>query len=299
SSSLKLTYDFTTADTGTKAVYAAANKPIAIAGAPKQLGVWVYGDAGNHWLRANVIDSQGAKHTVDFTEQGGFNWTGWKYVTAAIPQDLSFPIQFDRIYVTEPNASNHNRGVVYFDKLQAVYNDKYKELMYTDVKAAHWASSTIELLNTKELVKGYPNGTFKPDSTITRAEAATIIARALGISKTANPSFTDVKSNHFAYDAIAAVSEKGIITGREASKFSPDDKLTRAEMATILKRAYNLTGTTKLPFKDVKSSHWAYEAIQTVYSNQLTGGYPDNTFRPDKQISRAEFATFLSKVLDK
>lgn len=299
SSSLKLTYDFTTADTGTKAVYAAANKPIAIAGAPKQLGVWVYGDAGNHWLRANIIDSHGAKHTVDFTEQGGFNWTGWKYVTAAIPQDLSFPIRFDRIYVTEPNASNHNRGVVYFDKLQAVYNDKYKELMYTDVKATHWASSTIELLNTKELVKGYPNGTFKPDSTITRAEAATIIARALGISKTKNPSFTDVKSNHFAYDAIAAVSEKGIITGREASKFSPDDKLTRAEMATILKRAYNLSGTTKLPFKDVKDSHWAYEAIQTVYSNQLTGGYPDNTFRPDKQISRAEFATFLSKVLNK
>lgn len=299
SSSLKLTYDFTTADTGTKAVYAAANKPIAIAGAPKQLGVWVYGDAGNHWLRANVIDSHGAKHTIDFTEQGGFNWTGWKYVTAAIPQDLSFPIQFDRIYVTEPNASNHNRGVVYFDKLQAVYAANYKELMYTDVKATHWASSTIELLNTKELVKGYPNGTFKPDSTITRAEAATIIARALGISKTKNHSFTDVKSNHFASDAIAAVSENGIITGREASKFSPDDKLTRAEMATILKRAYNLTGTKALPFKDVKSSHWAYEAIQTVYYNQLTGGYPDNTFRPNQNISRAEFATFLSKVLDK
>lgn len=298
-SSLKLNYDFTTAESGTKAAYAVAQKPKAIEGLPKQIGVWVYGDAAKHWLRGVIIDGKGEKHTVDFTEQGKLDWSGWKYVTAAVPQSLALPIKFDRIYITEPNATNQNKGVLYFDKLQAVYKDGYKEPLYTDLKASHWASSTIEYLNTNELVKGYPNGTFKPESTITRAEAATIIARALGLSKTKNPAFTDVKANHFAYDAIAAVSEKGIITGREASKFSPDGKLTRAEMATILKRAYNLSGTTALPFKDVPSSHWAYEAIQTVYQNQLTGGYPDNTFKPNNSITRAEFATFLTKILQK
>jgi exopolysaccharide biosynthesis protein len=298
-SSLKLSYDFTTADTGTKAAYTVAQSTKAIEGLPKQIGIWVYGDASKHWLRGLIVDGNGEKHTVDFTQQGKLDWTGWKYVTATVPQNLALPIKFDRIYVTEPNASNQNKGVLYFDQLQAVYKDNYKEPIYTDLKATHWASSTIEYLNTKELIKGYPNGTFKPESTITRAEAATIIARALDITKTKNITFSDVKATHFAYDAIAAVAEKGIITGREASKFSPDGKLTRAEMATILKRAYNLTGTTALPFKDVPSSHWAYEAIQTVYQNQLTGGYPDNTFKPNNSITRAEFATFLTKILQK
>ncbi|AWE06354.1 hypothetical protein DCE79_02680 [Lysinibacillus sp. 2017] len=298
-SSLKLSYDFTTAETGTKAAYAVMQSSNAIEGLPKQIGVWVYGDASKHWLRGVITDGNGEKHTIDFTQQGKLDWSGWKYVTMAVPQNLPLPIKFDRIYVTEPNATNQNKGVLYFDQLQAVYKDNYKEPVYTDLKPTHWAASTIEYLNTHELTKGYPNGTFKPESTITRAEAATIIARALGISKTKTPTFTDVKTTHFAYDAIAAVAEKGIITGREASKFSPDGKLTRAEMATILKRAYNLAGTTALPFKDVPSSHWAYEAIQTVYQNQLTGGYPDNTFKPNNSITRAEFATFLTKILQK
>lgn len=298
-SSLKLSYDFTATEEGTKAAYVVAETPKVIEGLPKQIGVWVYGDAAKHWLRGVLTDGAGEKHTIDFTQQGKLDWSGWKYVTAAVPQTLTLPIKFDRIYVTEPNANNQNKGVLYFDQLQAVYKDNYKEPIYTDLKPTHWASSTIEYLNTNELTKGYPNGTFKPESTITRAEAATIIARALGISKTQQPTFTDVKTTHFAYDAIAAVAEKGVLTGREASKFSPEGKLTRAEMATILKRAYNLTGTTELPFKDVNSSHWAYEAIQTVYQNQLTGGYPDNTFKPNNSITRAEFATFLTKILQK
>lgn len=298
-SSLKLAYDFATGESGTKAAYAVAQTPVVMEGLPKQVGLWVYGDASNHWLRGMIIDGNGEKHTIDFTQQGKLNWTGWKYVTATVPQTIALPVKFDRIYVTEPNAANQNKGVLYLDQLQAVYKDDYKEPLYTDLKITHWASSTIEYLNTNELVKGYPNGTFKPESTITRAEAATIITRAMKLSSNAKLSFTDVKSNHFAYGSIAAVAEAGIITGREASKFSPDGQLTRAEMATILKRAYNLTGTSALPFKDVKSSHWAFEAIQTVYQNQLTGGYPDNTFRPNSSITRAEFATFLTKILQK
>lgn len=298
-SSIKLNYDFTSNETGTKAAYVVAQAPKTMEGLPKQIGVWVYGDAAKHWLRGVIVDGNGENHTIDFTQQGQLDWTGWKYVTATVPQTLALPVKFDRIYVTEPNANNQNKGVLYFDQLQAVYKDGYKEPVYTDLKPTHWASSTIEYLNTRELTKGYPNGTFKPESTITRAEAATIIARALGITKTKTPAFTDVKATHYAYDAIAAVAEKGILTGREANQFSPDGQLTRAEMATILKRAYNLTGTTELPFKDVPTSHWAYEAIQTVYQNQLTGGYPDNTFKPNNRITRAEFATFLTKVLQK
>ncbi|RHW40191.1 hypothetical protein D1B33_03685 [Lysinibacillus yapensis] len=309
--SLKLNYDFSTSETGTKAAYAVAKTPIAITGKPKTIGLWVYGDAANHWLRGMIVDGAGTKHAIDFTEQGGLNWSGWKYVAAEVPSTVELPIKFDRIYVTEPTASNQNKGVLYFDGLQAVYVDDYAgqpskpeqpsnpEPSFSDVSKSHWAYTAINYLNQEDLIKGYTDGTFKPSNNITRAEAATIIARELDLSSTKSSSFTDVSKNHYAYAAIAAVEEKGIINGRSPGKFDPNGKLTRAEMAAILTRAYNLTGTGKIPFTDVKPNHWAYPYIQTLYANDLAGGFADNTYRPNDNINRAQFATFMYRILNR
>ncbi|MFC7685754.1 S-layer homology domain-containing protein [Ureibacillus sp. GCM10028918] len=296
SSSLKLTYDFSNSETGTKAAYAVAKSPIAISGQPDHLGIWVYGDGENHWLRGVIVDGSGSKHTIDFTGQGELNWTGWKYVTASIPSDATLPLKFERLYVAEPTASNQNNGKVYFDQLQAVYSENYKEPAYTDVSKDHWALSSIENLNGQELIKGYLDGTFKPTNSITRAEAATIIARALNLKSTKSISYSDVSASHYAAEAISAIAEKGIMTGREAGKFTPNGKLTRAEVATLIKRAYLLKGTTTVTYRDLKSTHWAYGSIQTLVANDLAKGFEDNTFRPDASISRAEFATFLDRV---
>lgn len=298
SSSLRLNYDFTTADSGTKAAYASAKTPISIIGQPKNIGVWVFAEGGNHWLRGTVIDGAGAKHTIDFTSEGGLNWTGWKYVTADIPADITLPLKFEQIYVAQPTASLQNKGKIYFDQLQAVYKDGHQEIVYKDVTdPTYWAYASIINLNNQELIKGYVDGTFKPANTITRGEAATIIARALNLKATKAPNFSDVASNYYAYNAIAAVSEHGILTGREVGKFSPNGKLTRAETAAILSRAYKLVGTSTVNFKDINSSHWAYGNIQALVSNNLVSGYTDNTFRPNVQISRAEFAVFLDRAI--
>lgn len=295
--SLKLEYDFTTGETGTKASYAVAKTPLPILGQPKNIGVWVYGDGAKHWLRGVIVDGAGAKHTINFTQQGELNWTGWKYVNAKLPESLPLPLKFERIYITEPTASYQNKGKIFLDQLQAVYTDKHEEMVYTDVKKDFWGYEEIKKLNERGLIQGYPNGTFKPNNTITRAEAAVIIAREFKLKSTKTPSFKDVKSTHFAYNEIAAVAEKGIITGRVADSFSPEGKLTRAEMATILARAYKLTGTTSVKFPDVNSKHWAYKSIQAIIANKLTEGYDDGTFRPDRQISRAEFAALLDRVI--
>ena len=295
-SSLRLNYDFTTSDSGTKAAYAVANTPITIIGHPKNIGVWVFAEGGNHWLRGVVSDGTGKKHTVDFTTEGGLNWTGWKYVTSDIPSDLVLPLKFEQIYVAQPNAALQNKGKIYLDQLQAVYKENYHELVYKDVNKGYWAFTSIENLNDKELIKGYIDGTFKPNSSITRGEAATIIARALNLKATTSPKFTDVSNTYYAYGAIAAVSEHGILTGREAGKFSPEGKLTRAEMAAILTRAYKLTGSGSVAFKDINSNHWAYSYVQTLVANKLVGGFEDNTFRPNVLITRAEFAVFLDRV---
>lgn len=294
--SVKLTYDFTTGEAGTKAAYVTAKKPISITGVPNYLGVWVYGNGKANWLRGNIIDGTGKKHTIDFTTQSGLNWNGWKYAQARVPANLPLPLTFERIYVTQPTAALQSKGKLYFSNLEAVYSKTYEPSIYVDVPKNHWAYSSIEQLNKSGLVKGFPNGTFKAEATITRAEAASLIARALQLKATKPPSFTDVKKNHYAYNEIAAVAEKGIVIGKGNNKFDPSGKLTRAEMATILTRAYELTGEADIHFTDVNKQHWAYKSIEKLVANNLTTGFTDNTFRPGRHLNRAEFVTFLARA---
>lgn len=293
----KLAYDFTVGEAGTKAAYAIMNTPVPILSTPDHIGLWVYSDGNPNWLRGMIVDGTGTKQTIDFTAEGGLDFVGWKYVKAKIPANVAGPYQFERIYVVQTDMNKLTKGTIYFDKLQAVYAKDYVEPVYVDVSEDYWAAGAISLLNETGLVKGYVDGTFKPGQTITRAEAAVIISRALGLTASKTTAFSDVATGHYAYGAIQAVSEAGILTGREAGKFSPDGKLTRAETATILKRAYNLTGETDMTFKDLKRTHWAYESISVLVANGLVTGYPDNTFGPDNTITRAEFATFLSRTM--
>lgn len=121
----KFSYNFTGTE-GTSAAYLHFNKlqDRVMDGYPKKIGAWVYGDAGKHWLRAQFEDSNGTKHTSDFTVTGGFNWSGWKYVTANVPQGLPGPIELRQIYIAETNNLNKTSGTVYFDQVSAIYTDE-------------------------------------------------------------------------------------------------------------------------------------------------------------------------------
>jgi competence protein ComEC len=167
--------------------------------------------------------------------------------------------------------------------------------LFTDT-GGHWAESAIEYLYNLDLVSGYSDGSFGVKKSITRAEAATIITRHLDLPGS-TPSFHDVSSKHWAYYSIGAVSEAHIMGGYEDGSFKANDPISRAELATLLVRAYELSGKDTLTFTDVKSSHWAYGAIQILVKNDITGGYPDNTFRPNNNVTRAEFATFLTRII--
>jgi len=121
--SLKLEYDMVTGEEGTSAAYINLKKAIKVPGKPLEIGLWAYGDGGGHWLRGVYTNSAGEKKIVDFTKQGGFNWKGWKYVYAEIPQDEKFPITFEQIYIAEPVEANKAKGIVYFDNLTALYKE--------------------------------------------------------------------------------------------------------------------------------------------------------------------------------
>lgn len=117
----KLSYDFT-GTTGTSASYinfkddnGSAGR--SLPGDPKQIGVWVYGAGDNHWLRAQLMDSGGAKTAIDLAAR--VDWTGWKYITAPIPASMPRPLKITQIYLAETKDDNKNKGVLYVDQLSA------------------------------------------------------------------------------------------------------------------------------------------------------------------------------------
>ncbi|MFD2679276.1 phosphodiester glycosidase family protein [Bacillus seohaeanensis] len=133
----KLRYQFPTNQSGVAASYISAVNPIKIQGKPTKIGVWVYGDGQNHWLRGRIKDASGREHTLNFTGEGELNWYGWKYVEAPLPtSSITYPVSFKQIYVAEPLESNKNKGFLYFDKLQAVYSSQYEEVAFNSSSKA-------------------------------------------------------------------------------------------------------------------------------------------------------------------
>ena len=145
---------------------------------------------------------------------------------------------------------------------------------------------------------GYPDGTFRPNANITRAEAAAMISRLKGYSlndKTA-PEFKDSKVGWFKA-AINAVFKNGLMKGYEDGNFRPDDKITRAEFAQMIKNI-DKSNSAVATFKDVKG-HWAEDAINQAFGNGRISGYPDGTFRPDAPITRAEAVKIANSLFER
>lgn len=119
SQSLKVAYNFI-GTTGTSGVYAQKSNPIEILGSPKKIGMWVYGDAKGHWLRAQLKDSVGTEVQLDFTKN--LDWIGWKYVEAVIPTGLKAPYKLEiPIRYMQVDDAKKNRGQIFIDEIQALY----------------------------------------------------------------------------------------------------------------------------------------------------------------------------------
>ena len=133
---------------------------------------------------------------------------------------------------------------------------------------------------------------------MTRAEAAAIIGRLQGLdlSNSARPNFIDVRSGWY-NGSINAVVNAGYMKGYPDGTFRPNGKITRAEFAQMIK-AIDKANTGMAPFADVKG-HWAEAAINQAYTNGRIAGYPDSTFRPNNNITRAEAVTVFNKLYDR
>lgn len=169
----------------------------------------------------------------------------------------------------------------------------------TDI-AGHWAYASINQLVAAGSISGYPDGSFKPDNTITRAEFATVLVKAFHLASQDGKTFTDT-AGHWAKDYIAAAAANGVVNGYENGAFGPDDPITREQMAVMVVKAAKLAAASgELQFADSGSiSDWAREAVITATQNGFMKGNPDNTVRPGDSATRAEAVTIIVNALNK
>ncbi|AEM74903.1 S-layer homology domain-containing protein [Caldicellulosiruptor acetigenus] len=189
----------------------------------------------------------------------------------------------------------------------AMSESSIKYQIFKDINN-HWAKDAIIKLVQEGVINGYPDNTFRPENTITRAEIAVILKKALKlpnrsgkiqnfIDKTVIPQWAkESLETCVAYELINGYTINGNFVLR------PEKKITRAEIAVILSRALDIKKIdvkgTDINFKD-KIPSWAHHAIEKTTGAGIIAGYPDGTFRPDKPVTRAEAAKMILKLLEK
>ena len=161
-------------------------------------------------------------------------------------------------------------------------------------------------LNTTDhfaYIVGYGNGQVRPQNAITRAEVATIFFRLLTDDVreenfTSTNKYTDVAAGAWYNNAVSTLNAMGIITGYPDGTFRPNAYITRAEFAAIAARFDADGDKTLAAFSDI-ANHWAKDEISVAYNNGWVDGYPDGTFGPQRNITRAETVTLVNRVLNR
>ena len=152
---------------------------------------------------------------------------------------------------------------------------------------------------------GYPDGMVHPEKQITRAETATIFFRMLTDESRedywsqVNP-YYDVLPEDWFNNAVSTLTNAGILNGYPDGNFAPNGNITRAEFAAMAVRFFtdeeeDVKGDS---FPDI-ADHWANYEINLAYAKDIIEGYPDGTFKPDQEITRAEAVTIVNRVLER
>ena len=170
---------------------------------------------------------------------------------------------------------------------------------------AGWKATDVpETLNSDNhfaYIVGYEDGTVRPNANISRAEVAAIFFRLLkddvrDDNLTANSVFTDVALGKWYNKSISTMAKIGIVKGRTANTFVPNAAITRAEFAAICSRFDRSDVEVQSNFNDI-SGHWAENEIRRAASLGWIQGYTDGSFKPDQNITRAEAASMINRML--
>ncbi|WP_309089179.1 S-layer homology domain-containing protein [Domibacillus sp.] len=170
---------------------------------------------------------------------------------------------------------------------------------FTDVKEGNALYPEIKDLHSQGKINGFKDGTFRPQESVTRGQAAKMIADILELDTTSPkaPNLKDVKKEKWYYGAVAALVEAKIMGGFKDGTFRPDQTLTRAEASRLIGEAFKLSnGGKAVAFTDVKKEKWYYTYVQSLVHNQVTAGKTATTFEPDANVTRGELVAFAARA---
>ncbi len=162
---------------------------------------------------------------------------------------------------------------------------------------SHWAKDTISAAVASGLMKGYPDGTFKPDNRITRAEFFALINQGFNLTAETTADYSDVPKDAWYAPVMAKAASAGYISGYEDGTIRPEASISRQEAAVIISRLKAFpAGVTTPAFTDTaKIAPWSKNAIFAALDAKIMTGYPDGSFRPEAPIKRAEALVVLNK----
>jgi len=174
---------------------------------------------------------------------------------------------------------------------------------FTDT-GGHWARPAIDHLNSRDLVNGYPDGSFLPDTPVSRAELAILLVTIMDKDEEARQvekgtsSFADCQG-HWARGYIEVARELDVIRGDGQGRFAPQRPVSREEAVVMLVNGLGLPESSSSPkFKDARQiADWARGKVAAAEQSGLVSGFPDGTFRPQSQVTRAEVSVLLEEFL--
>lgn len=216
-----------------------------------------------------------------------------RILKSAIATAMALPL------LASPIHSHHAQAVEKPPVVQVSNSQK----LFKDLAKSYPYYKIIYEMQDQGIINGYPDGTFKPNQTLSRQHAAVLINRALKVNELEIEKIKDFKEpkdlpkTHPYFNEIKLLMEAGLLEVDKEGKVNPTKPLTRGEMAKILTVAFNLEVKADYLFEDVKGTGYE-EYIKALYSNGVTTGYEDNTFRVDGSLTRGHYAVFMYRSMN-
>ncbi len=182
---------------------------------------------------------------------------------------------------------------------------EWPDIAATATSSAHWAHETIDIMTNNGYVNGYPDGLFRPDQNITRAEFSALVYRILGLRLAEDGIEYDDTVGHWAEGIIGTMSLPegyGMLRGYGDGNFGPNDNITREQAIAIIARAKSAVWAeakdgAKDSFTDAEDISWWFDGeVDSAVTNGLVTGYEDGSFKPLSYTTRAEACVLLARA---
>jgi hypothetical protein len=245
--------------------------------------------------RAEAIDIMSK---TSFGKEAAANLDDW---TVGFAPEITSPLMAENLIQIPEESGMAGRPVAGFGDIVPVPTKPMQIKSFADVGEGSFAKESIKYLATAGLMTGYPDGTFKPNRVVTRAELATLLVKAkkLAATNTYNGGYSDVSRQYWAAQYIKAAVEAGYVSGRKVGQFEPNSPATRAEAVAALVKFDNAQVPLNLvagPFPDMSAKDWSSKYVAAAKDSGMLGYLKGQDFEAKKPVTRAELAEMLANT---